>query len=360
MSRRTSAPTSSAATCSRSSRTTIARASKPIATSSAPPATTSASASGRSPISWHDVQSPARRRARSPGAQPRDRHPGRPLRARSGQPHPRVRPQARSGAGELPRLFGDHRPVLDRLSPDHRVLRSERNLASNTIPRSCSACRAPTGPTTPSIRLPVTTLPMRANRCVTFGSFNLYYRVTSEVLDLWSRLLAAVPRSRLVIVSVAGGSTQARAAGQAGPRGHLARSRFRARRRLLPEVPRADRHHRYRARALAVQRRDHGDGLPVERRAGRRQSGRRNLQHPAGMQRAGHDRSLRADRRRRERTTSGSPSNSPSDAAKAGRAAADRCGRSSSSRRCGTSADSPATSSPPTARCGRRGAPRAR
>lgn len=61
----------------------------------------------------------------------------------------------------------------------------------------------------PAVRLPLTTLPMRANRCVTFGSFNLYYRITGEVLDLWSSLLAAVPGSRLVIVSVASGSTQA-------------------------------------------------------------------------------------------------------------------------------------------------------
>jgi predicted O-linked N-acetylglucosamine transferase (SPINDLY family) len=61
----------------------------------------------------------------------------------------------------------------------------------------------------PALRLPVTTLPMLANRCVTFGSFNLYYRITDEVLDAWSRLLAAIPGSRLVIVSVAAGSTQA-------------------------------------------------------------------------------------------------------------------------------------------------------
>lgn len=61
----------------------------------------------------------------------------------------------------------------------------------------------------PTVRLPITALPMRANRCVTFGSFNLYYRITGEVLDVWSRLLAAVRESRLVIVSVAAGSTQA-------------------------------------------------------------------------------------------------------------------------------------------------------
>lgn len=61
----------------------------------------------------------------------------------------------------------------------------------------------------PAVRPPLTELPMRANRCLTFGSFNLYYRITSEVLDLWSRVLLAVPESRLLIVSVAAGSTQA-------------------------------------------------------------------------------------------------------------------------------------------------------
>jgi predicted O-linked N-acetylglucosamine transferase (SPINDLY family) len=60
----------------------------------------------------------------------------------------------------------------------------------------------------PAASLPVSTLPARANGCVTFGSFNLYYRITSEVLDLWSQVLLAVPGSRLVIVGVAAGSTQ--------------------------------------------------------------------------------------------------------------------------------------------------------
>ena len=60
----------------------------------------------------------------------------------------------------------------------------------------------------PALSLPVSALPARANRSVTFGSFNIYYRITSEVLDLWSRVLLAAPGSRLVIVSVAAGSTQ--------------------------------------------------------------------------------------------------------------------------------------------------------
>lgn len=61
----------------------------------------------------------------------------------------------------------------------------------------------------PAARLPVSALPMKSNGYVSFGSFNLYYRITSEVLDLWSRLLSSVPDSRLVVVGVARGSTQA-------------------------------------------------------------------------------------------------------------------------------------------------------
>jgi protein O-GlcNAc transferase len=60
----------------------------------------------------------------------------------------------------------------------------------------------------PPLRLPVSELPMKSSGFATFGSFNLYYRITSEVLDLWLRVLQAVPRSRLLIVSVAAGSTQ--------------------------------------------------------------------------------------------------------------------------------------------------------
>lgn len=61
----------------------------------------------------------------------------------------------------------------------------------------------------PAVRLPESALPARSNGYVSFGSFNLYYRITSEVLGLWSRLLASIPDSRLVIVGVAAGSTQA-------------------------------------------------------------------------------------------------------------------------------------------------------
>ena len=61
----------------------------------------------------------------------------------------------------------------------------------------------------PAARLPISSLPMKSNGYVSFGSFNLYYRITSEVLDLWSRLLSSVPDSRLVVVGVARGSTQA-------------------------------------------------------------------------------------------------------------------------------------------------------
>jgi len=60
----------------------------------------------------------------------------------------------------------------------------------------------------PSLRLPESPLPMKANGYVTFGSFNLYYRITREVLEVWARLLQRVAGSRLLIVGVAQGSTQ--------------------------------------------------------------------------------------------------------------------------------------------------------
>lgn len=60
----------------------------------------------------------------------------------------------------------------------------------------------------PSVRLPGSPLPMKANGYVTFGSFNLYYRITREVLDVWARVLQRVANSRLLIVGVAQGSTQ--------------------------------------------------------------------------------------------------------------------------------------------------------
>jgi len=61
----------------------------------------------------------------------------------------------------------------------------------------------------PSVQLPISTLPLKSNGYVTFGCFNLYYRVTTEVLGVWSRLLQSVPASRLVVVGVSAGSTQA-------------------------------------------------------------------------------------------------------------------------------------------------------
>jgi predicted O-linked N-acetylglucosamine transferase (SPINDLY family) len=61
----------------------------------------------------------------------------------------------------------------------------------------------------PALRAPISALPMQSNGHVTFGSFNLYYRITTEVVDLWARLLAAIAGSRLVIVGVATGSTEA-------------------------------------------------------------------------------------------------------------------------------------------------------
>jgi predicted O-linked N-acetylglucosamine transferase (SPINDLY family) len=61
----------------------------------------------------------------------------------------------------------------------------------------------------PAVRPPLTELPLKSNGYVTFGSFNLYYRITAQVLDVWMRLLKSVPDSRLLVLGVPAGSTQA-------------------------------------------------------------------------------------------------------------------------------------------------------
>lgn len=47
----------------------------------------------------------------------------------------------------------------------------------------------------------VNALPLFQNRFVTFGSFSNFIKVTPDTIDLWARILAAVPDSRLVLRS---------------------------------------------------------------------------------------------------------------------------------------------------------------
>lgn len=57
---------------------------------------------------------------------------------------------------------------------------------------------------------PVTPPPVEQNGFVTFGSFNNFAKVTTSQLTLWSRLLKAVPGSRLLLKSLPLGSGSAR------------------------------------------------------------------------------------------------------------------------------------------------------
>ncbi len=194
----------------------------------------------------------------------------------------------------------------------------------------------------PAVSLPVTVLPARANGCVTFGSFNLYYRITGEVLDLWSRVLLAVPGSRLVIVSVAAGSTQEALLERLNRAGV---SSDRVSVHGLVSYPKY--HELIGATDIALAPWPYNgattvmdclwNGLPVVSRAGGETfSTRLGCSVLAAVGLPELIGSLRM--------CPGLPLSGK------------RCGRSSSDRRCGTFAGLRTGSSPPTARCGRRGA----
>ena len=85
-------------------------------------------------------------------------------------------------------------------------------------------------------------LPLLAAGHPTLGSFNHGSKLTDATLALWSRLLTAIPESRLVIVGVPGGSAQARVRGAFGD----AEGRVRVLSRLDPDA------FRHEARAVDI------------------------------------------------------------------------------------------------------------
>jgi len=60
----------------------------------------------------------------------------------------------------------------------------------------------------PAVYLPLQAPPMLENGFVTFGCLNSFCKVNEPLLDLWSRLLAAVPHSRLLLHTYQGGHRQ--------------------------------------------------------------------------------------------------------------------------------------------------------
>ncbi|WKZ11775.1 MAG: tetratricopeptide repeat protein [Gammaproteobacteria bacterium] len=52
--------------------------------------------------------------------------------------------------------------------------------------------------------------PMLAGAAVTFGSFNREFKVSQDTYDLWCRILRAVPHSRMIMKSIAGGDPATR------------------------------------------------------------------------------------------------------------------------------------------------------
>jgi protein O-GlcNAc transferase len=68
--------------------------------------------------------------------------------------------------------------------------------------------------TPPADSPPVNALPAAESGRVTFGSFNALSKITPQVVALWSRILNAVPGSRLLMATVPEGRTRARLTAQ--------------------------------------------------------------------------------------------------------------------------------------------------
>jgi protein O-GlcNAc transferase len=73
--------------------------------------------------------------------------------------------------------------------PEHR-----ERFAEEVIDLPCILCFEP-----PADAPPVGPLPAVASGVVTFGSFHRLPRLTDEVLDLWARIVAAVPHARMLL-----------------------------------------------------------------------------------------------------------------------------------------------------------------
>lgn len=86
----------------------------------------------------------------------------------------------------------------------------------------------------PSAAMAVGELPAAHNGLVTFGSFNNPIKISASTLALWSRVLAAVPNSRLRCVGVGSEIVRAKL------RRHFARQGQEERLELLPRLPYRD------------------------------------------------------------------------------------------------------------------------
>jgi predicted O-linked N-acetylglucosamine transferase (SPINDLY family) len=89
------------------------------------------------------------------------------------------------------------RPANDWLIADHNLCPTEQQLDSHErIARlsNCFLCYQPQ-PDSPDVAQP----PFEKNGFITFGSFNHLAKLTESTIRLWSRVLDAVPNSRLVL-----------------------------------------------------------------------------------------------------------------------------------------------------------------
>ena len=239
-----------------------------------------------------------RRAGRAVGPRRRRRHPYRHRRPHRPQPARGLRTQACARADDLARLPQHHRPRVHRLSADRRGERPagrERCAAQ----RDAAAARAGAVVLEPAHRhLRAGPAAGALHRPPDLGSFNNCSKLTDATLALWARVLAAVPRARLVVVGAPPGAARARIEAAFGG-AHDGRvqvlPRLAARR-----VPPGRCRHGHRARPAAVFGRDDDARGTLAGRA-RRHAYRRDLRFALVHEHPHRPESHRVGRRRRRR-----------------------------------------------------------